>query len=436
MTTLQLVRTKQALVGIVGMGYVGLPLARAFARAGYRVLGFDIDPKKVAALTAGRSYIKHIPASTIRELVRAGMFEATADFTRLGKPDCILICVPTPLTDTHDPDLTYVEQTGLSIARCLRKGQLVVLESTTYPGTTREVLRPILESGGLRASKDFYLAFSPEREDPGNPDHTVQNVPKVVGGLDKKSLSIASALYKAVSPAVVPVSSADAAEATKILENIYRAVNIALVNELKILFDRMDLDIWEVIAAAKTKPFGYHPFYPGPGWGGHCIPIDPFYLSWKARQFGVTTHFIERAGEVNTFMTDFVAGKVSQALNGLGKALKGSRILVLGVAYKRDIDDIRESPGLPLIEKLKSAGARLAYHDPHIPVFPPLRSHPGLKMRSVKLTPALLRRQDVVVVVTDHSAYDFAWIARHARLIVDTRNAVPAGTPGARVVRA
>jgi len=436
MTTLQRVRSKEAVIGIVGMGYVGLPLARAFAQAGYRLLGFDVDPAKVRQLNAGRSYIKHIPSSDVRALVKAGSFEATVDLDRLSEPDCILICVPTPLKPSHDPDLTYVEQTAEAIAKRLRTGQLIVLESTTYPGTTREVLKPILESSGLKAGRDFFLAYSPEREDPGNKNYTVQTIPKVVGGLDAKSLRIASALYGAVSPQVVPVSSADAAEATKILENIYRAVNIALVNELKMLFDRMDIDVWEVIGAASTKPFGYHPFYPGPGWGGHCIPVDPFYLSWKARQFGVKTHFIERAGEINTFMTEFVAEKVAQALNEDRRPLKGSRVLVLGVAYKPNVDDIRESPALPLIERLRSAGARVTYNDPHIAAFPPLRSHPTLKMRSVKLTPARLRKQDAVVVVTDHEAYDFGWIARYARLIIDTRNVVPTQEKGARVVRA
>ena len=421
MTTLEKVRRKKALVGVIGMGYVGLPLVRAFAHKGFRVLGFDIDPKKVAALNAGRSYIKHIPSTFIRELRQAGTFEATGDFQRLAEPDCILICVPTPLTPTQEPDLSFVRRTAGAIANRLRRGQLVVLESTTYPGTTREVLLPVLEGTGLKVGRDFYLAFSPEREDPGNPTYTMESIPKVVGAVDRPSLQVALALYGAVVPKVVPVSSAEAAEAAKILENIYRAVNIALVNELKVLFDRMGIDIWEVIDAARTKPFGYHPFYPGPGWGGHCIPIDPFYLSWKARQFGITTHFIERAGEVNVSMTEFVAQKVAQALNERKKAVKGARLLLLGVAYKRNVDDIRESPALPLIERLQEMGARVAYHDPHIPVFPPLREHPNLKMKSVRLTASLLARQDAVVVVTDHSAYDWEWVVKHAPLIVDTR---------------
>ncbi len=423
MTTLEKVRKKKAIVGVIGLGYVGLPLVRAFARAGFRVLGFDIDGKKVKTLNAGRSYIKHIPSSFIKELRRAGTFEASDDFKRLSEPDAVLICVPTPLTATREPDLTYVTRTAQAIADRLRRGQLVVLESTTYPGTTREVLQPILEQSGLKAGRDFYLAYSPEREDPGNPTYTMETIPKVVGASDGKSLKVAVALYGQVAPRVVPVSSADAAEASKILENIYRAVNIALVNELKMLFDKMGIDIYEVIEAAKTKPFGYHPFYPGPGWGGHCIPIDPFYLAWKARRFGVTTHFVERAGEVNVSMTEFVTQKVAQALNLRGKPLKGSKVLILGVAYKRDVDDIRESPALPLIERLKELGARVSYHDPHIPVFPRLREHPGLRMKSVKLTPTLLRRQDAAVIITDHSAYDWEWVVKHAPLVVDTRNA-------------
>jgi len=433
-TTLEKVRTKKALVGVIGLGYVGLPLVRAFARAGFRVLGFDVDPKKVKALNAGRSYIKHIPSSLIRELRRAGTFEATDDLGRLAEPDCILICVPTPLSPTREPDLTFVKRTAGAIADRLRPGQLIVLESTTYPGTTREVLQPILEKTGLKVGRDFYLAYSPEREDPGNPTYQMESIPKVVGAVEPKSLKVAVALYEQVAPRVVPVSSADAAEASKILENIYRAVNIALVNELKVLFDKMGLDIWEIIEAAKTKPFGYHAFYPGPGWGGHCIPIDPFYLAWKARQFGVTTHFIERAGEVNVSMTEFVAQRIAQALNQRRKPLKGSKVLVLGVAYKRDVDDIRESPALPLIERLQELGARVSYHDPHIPVFPSLREHPDLKMKSVKLTPAALRRQDAVVIVTDHSAYDWDWVAEHAPLIVDTRGATRSVTRGRKKI--
>ena len=434
MTTLQKVRRKEALVAVIGLGYVGLPLVRAFGGAGFRVLGFDIDPKKVKALNRGRSYIEHIPSECIGALRRAGRFEATVEFDRLAEPDCILICVPTPLSATREPDLTFVRQTIGAVAKRLRRGQLIVLESTTYPGTTREVLLPILEATGLRVGRDFYLAYSPEREDPGNPTYRLENIPKVVGAVEGRSLRVAAALYGEVAVEVVTVSSAEAAEAAKILENIYRAVNIALVNELKVTFDRMGIDIWEVIEAAKTKPFGFHPFYPGPGWGGHCIPIDPFYLAWKARQFGLTTHFIERAGEVNRSMTEFVLGKVTQALNGRGKPVKGSRVLILGVAYKRDVDDIRESPALPLIERLRESGARVSYHDPHIPAFPPLREHPDLRMKSVKLTPAALRRQDAVVIVTDHSAYDWAWVVRHSSLVVDTRGATRSLRPGEKKV--
>lgn len=436
MTTLQKVRSRKALVGIIGMGYVGLPLLQAFARAGFQVIGFDIDPAKVQVLNAGDSYIKHIPARGIQELREAGRFEATDNFKRLNEPDCILICVPTPLTDSREPDMTYVRHTAEAIAQRLRKGQLIVLESTTYPGTTREVLLPIMEGTGLRVERDFYLAYSPEREDPGNPEHTITNVPKVVGAVGKRSLRIATGLYATVVPEIVQVSSARCAEATKLLENIYRAVNIALVNELKVIFDEMGIDVWEVVEAAKTKPFGYTAFYPGPGWGGHCIPIDPFYLAWKARQFGATAHFIERAGEVNISMTEFVTRKITQALNEHKKATKASRILILGVAYKRDVDDIRESPALPLIRSLKRLGGRVSYHDPHIPVFPQLRDYPDLHMKSVKLSPSLLRRQDVVVVVTDHSCYDFSWIAENAKLVVDTRNAVPGGNSASKVIRA
>jgi len=436
MSALEKVERRDAVVGIIGMGYVGLPLAQAFAGAGFPVMGFDIDPGKVGALNAGRSYIKHVPSKSIAELRESGKFEASDQFGRLNEPDCILICVPTPLNEYRQPNMEYVSGTAESIARCLRREQLVVLESTTYPGTTAEVLQPILERDGLRVERDFYLAYSPEREDPGNADHTVTNTPKVVGAVGEKSLRMATALYGAIAPTVIPVSSAAAAEATKLLENIYRAVNIALVNELKVIFDAMGIDVWEVIEAAKTKPFGFKAFYPGPGWGGHCIPIDPFYLSWKAKRFGATAHFIERAGEVNTSMTEFVVRKIARALNDHEKPVKGSRVLVLGVAYKADLDDIRESPALPLIKDLQGLGARVSYHDPHIAVFPPLRRYPDLKMKSVELTPALLGRQDAVVIVTDHTSYDFRWIAETAKLIIDTRNCVRGGDFDDKVVRA
>jgi len=416
------IRRKDAVIGVVGLGYVGLPLVREFSRAGVRVVGFDVDAGKVRRLLAGRSYIEHIPSRDVREMLRCGRFEPTADFDRLDEPDCILICVPTPLTRMREPDMTYVESTARAIARRLRKGQLVVLESTTYPGTTEEVVLPTLAESGLKVGRDFFLAYSPEREDPGRKDYTTRTIPKVVGGYDKPSLRVAVACYRLAIERVVPVSSCAAAEAAKILENTYRCVNIALVNELKMLFDRMGVDVWEVIRAAETKPFGFQPFYPGPGLGGHCIPIDPFYLSWKAREFGQTTRFIELAGEVNVAMPEWVVRKLAEALNRRRKPLKGSKVLVLGLAYKKDVDDIRESPSIVLIELLRSAGSKVDYNDPHVPRTHRQREH-DLKMVSKELTPAMLRRYDAVLIATDHSAYDYQFIVDHARLVVDTRNA-------------
>ncbi len=418
-------------IGIIGMGYVGLPLALTFAERGFPVAGFDVDPDKVRRLNAADSYILHIPSSRIAALRKAGRFKATADFSRLRESDAILICVPTPL-DAHEvPDLTYIEQTGHSIAKTLRPGQLVILESTTYPGTTAELLRGILEATGLhapaparRARGDFLLAFSPEREDPGNAKFSTHTIPKVVGADDDWSRRAAVALYQSIVPTVVPVSSTRVAESCKLLENIYRCVNIALVNEMKMIFDRMGIDVWEVIAAASTKPFGFQPFYPGPGLGGHCIPLDPFYLSWKARESGAYARFIELAGEVNKGMPEYVIHRTIDAMNRRGKALKGARVLVLGVAYKEDVDDMRESPACEIIELLRSRGARVDYSDPHIPRIPSIRAHPGLAgMRSVLLTPANLRRYDAALIVTNHSAFDVENIVRHSRLVVDTRNA-------------
>jgi len=419
---LRKIRTRKALVGVIGLGYVGLPLVREFTRAGMKVMGFDVDPAKVKDLRAGRSYIEHIPASVVREMVRSKKFQATTDFAGLCEPDCILICVPTPLDKMRQPDMQYVRATARSIAKTLRPGQLVVLESTTYPGTTREVMLPILSESGLKVGKDFFLAYSPEREDPGRKDYTTKTIPKVVGGYDRKSLAVARACYEAAIDTVVCVSSCEAAEACKILENTYRCVNIALVNELKVLFDRMGIDVWEVIRAASTKPFGFTPFYPGPGLGGHCIPIDPFYLSWKARQYDMTTRFIELAGEVNVSMPRYVVERLADALNDRGKALKGARILILGLAYKKDVDDMRESPSLELIELLRAKRAKVDYNDPHIPTAPPTRHH-DLRMRSKKLSARMLARYDAVLISTDHSAYDYPFIVRHAKLIVDTRNA-------------
>ena len=422
-------------VGIIGLGYVGLPLARAFTSKGIAVLGFDVDASKVAKLQRGRSYIGHISDDTVREMHDAG-FEATDRFARLDEPDVVIICVPTPLTETREPDLSYIVKSTEAIAARLRAGQLVVLESTTYPGTTRDVVRPILEAGGLVAGRDFFLAFSPEREDPGNPDFSAPTIPKVVGGLDPASSELAAALYSKAVRSVVRVSSPEVAEACKILENTYRAVNIALVNELKILYDRMGIDVWEVIDAAKTKPFGFQAFYPGPGLGGHCIPIDPFYLSWVARKHGMNTRFIELAGEINTAMPAYVVSRVADALNDRGKPLKGSKITLLGMAYKKDVDDPRESPGFELMELLVAKGAEVQYNDPHIPVLPAMRRHKLPSMASQDLTADYLGSRDCLIVATNHSAYNWPWIAEHAPLIVDTRNALGHVTARGGIVKA
>lgn len=416
-------------VGIIGLGYVGLPLARAFALAGTRVIGLDVDSSKVSTLSAGRSYIKQIPDSLIREMSESG-FSATTDFSRLQEVDAVLICVPTPLTDAREPDLTFVIRTTESISAYLRKGKLVVLESTTYPTTTRKVVLPILEKRGLKLGEDFHLAFSPEREDPGNQTFSVSSIPKVVGGLDQRSGDLACELYSAIAPQVVRVSTPEIAEACKVLENTYRAVNIALVNELKVLYDRMGIDIWEVIEAAKTKPFGFQAFYPGPGLGGHCIPIDPFYLTWVARQYGMSTRFIELAGEVNTSMPGYVIQRVSDALNDRSKSIRGSDIAILGMAYKKDVDDPRESPSFELAELLLNKGASVTYNDPHIPILPKMRRYPNLDLVSQALTPKYLADQDCVLIATDHSAYDYDMIVQNARLVVDTRNATKRVTGG------
>jgi UDP-N-acetyl-D-glucosamine dehydrogenase len=416
------IRRKTAKIGVMGLGYVGLPLIRTFVAAGFQTLGFDVDEKKVKELQAGRSYIEHISSDWIGRCVSEGKLSPTADMARLAEADAILICVPTPLSPSRDPDLIYVEATAREIAAHLRPGQLIVLESTTYPGTTRDVVLPILEKSGLKLGKDFFLAFSPEREDPGNPDFAAGNIPKVVGGADAASLKLAVELYRQGMPEVVPVSTCEVAEACKILENTYRAVNIALVNELKVLFDRMGIDVWEVIEAAKTKPFGFQPFYPGPGLGGHCIPIDPFYLTWLARCHGMTTRFIELAGEINMAMPQYVVDRLTEALNARGKALKGSKVCVLGVAYKRDVDDARESPAFLLIELLQKRGVLISYNDPHIPRLPRTR-HYDIPLDSTPLTAEFLAGQDCVLIVTDHSAYDYEFIVRHAPLVVDTRNA-------------
>jgi UDP-N-acetyl-D-glucosamine dehydrogenase len=410
-------------VGIIGLGYVGLPLARAFSDRGIAVLGFDVDPIKVASLERGVSYIGHIADAVIRQM-RDNKFEATVDFRRLNEPDVVIICVPTPLTDSRDPDLSYIVNSAKSIAARLRPGQLIVLESTTYPGTTREVVLPLLIGNGLKPGVDFFLAFSPEREDPGNPQFSAPTIPKVVGGLDPASLELAVALYSKVVIRVVPVSSPEVAEACKILENTYRAINIALVNELKMIYTKMGINVWEVIEAAKTKPFGFQAFYPGPGLGGHCIPIDPFYLTWAARKHGLTTQFIELAGEINTSMPKYVVSKVTDALNDNRKSVKGSKITLLGMAYKKDVDDPRESPGFELMELLLEKGAVVEYNDPYIPSLPSMRHYPHLRMASQELTAEYLQTRDCLLIATDHSSYDWNWIAQHASLIVDTRNAM------------
>ena len=434
------VRQKTAQVGIVGLGYVGLPIALLFSRKDISATGFDIDAAKVTRLQQGESYIKHIPESEISEALSRGRFQATTDFSKLRTMDAVIICVPTPLDDHREPDLTYVRNTAEAISAHLRSGQLVVLESTTYPGTTEEVVLPILESSGLRCpvvpytvsdgaaeisnlpDSDFMLAFSPEREDPGNPSFKTHQIPKVVGGVNAASAMATKALYEAAFNQIVLVSSSRAAEMTKLLENIYRSVNIAMVNELKLLCQRMGLDIWEIIGAAKSKPFGFSAFYPGPGLGGHCIPIDPFYLTWKAREYEFPTRFIELAGEINTSMPLHVIERMADALNQRSKCLYGARILVLGVAYKKDVDDLRESPSLRIIKLLQERGADVDYNDPYFERLHKMRQY-DLGLKSVELTAESLARYDAVLIATNHSSYDYEFIAAHAQLVVDTRNA-------------
>ncbi|HVO02587.1 MAG TPA: nucleotide sugar dehydrogenase [Candidatus Cybelea sp.] len=430
---------KTAKIGVIGLGYVGLPLACLFAERGFPVTGFDIDARKIDSLKAGRSYIKHIPSARIRAQTRAGRLEASSNFAGLRAMDAILICVPTPLTKFREPDLRFVVATGEEVAAALRPGQLVILESSTYPGTTTEVLKPILEKTGLKSGRDFHLAYSPEREDPGNQSYGTASIPKVIGGDGAAALKLAKALYDSAVVQTVPVSSPETAEAIKLTENIFRAVNIAMANEMKVIFDAMGIDVWEVIEAAKTKPFGFMPFYPGPGLGGHCIPIDPFYLTWKARAFGINTRFIELAGEINTLMPHYVMDRLAEALSSrLGKALKGAKILMLGLAYKKNVDDMRESPALTLIELLEKAQAKVEYHDPFITRIKPSREHAALAgRRSVALTPKRVAAADAVLIVTDHDQVDYGLIARHARLVVDTRNAMARNAVrNAKVVKA
>ena len=428
-----------ATVGIIGMGYVGLPLAIAFAEAGCPVLAFDVDQAKIDALAASRSYIKHIESARIEPLVAKGKLGATADLGRIGEPDVVVICVPTPLSRHLEPDLAYVEETTRAIAAGLRRGQLVILESTTYPGTTREVMQPILEASGLRAGRDFFLAYSPEREDPGNSTYSTTKIPKVVGADDGASAALALALYRHIVPETVHVSSTAAAEAVKITENVFRAVNIALVNELKLVFTAMGIDVWEVIDAAKSKPFGFMPFYPGPGLGGHCIPIDPFYLTWKAREYNQHTRFIELAGQINASMPEHVIRVLADTLDAQqGRGLRGARILVLGVAYKKNVEDIRESPALRLMELIEARGATADFHDPHVAQIDNTREHPTLNFRKgIAWDAEAIGTYDAVLIATDHDAVDYTALADAAKLVIDTRNACgKAGASGENIVRA
>lgn len=432
MELLNKIISKKVVVGIIGLGYVGLPLGLEFAKKKIKVLGFDLDERKIVKIKDGKTYIKHIPSSKIHSAVSEGFLDATSDFTRLPEVDAIIICVPTPLDEHREPDMSYVIKTSETVSKFLRKGQLVTLESTTYPGTTDEIMLPMFEKAPqiqnpdstetFTVGEDFYLAFSPEREDPNNPNYSTATIPKVVGGITKNCLDVAQALYNQVIINTVPVSSTRAAEASKLLENIYRSINIALVNELKMVFDKMGIDVWEVIEAASTKPFGYHPFYPGPGLGGHCIPIDPFYLTWKAREYDVHTRFIELAGEINTFQPYYVLENAALALDKNGKTLTGAKILILGAAYKKNIDDMRESPSLKLIDLFRLRGASVDYNDPFVAVLPETRKY-QFQMESVELTKENLSSYDLVVLSTDHDDYDYGFIAQHSSLIVDSRNA-------------
>lgn len=417
----------EGVVGVIGLGYVGLPLSLAAAGAGFRVIGFDINPTMVERLERGESPLRHIASDRIAIARREGRFEPTGDMGRLGEADIVLICVPTPIGRHREPDLSYVEQTAQAIARCLRPGQLIILESTTYPGTTRECLKQVLDATGLASGRDYFLGYSPEREDPGNAHYGTSEIPKVVAGDGEAALELTRRFYDRFVVRTVPVSSLETAEAVKLTENIFRAVNIALVNELKVIFAEMGIDIFEVIDAAKTKPFGFMAFYPGPGLGGHCIPIDPFYLTWKAREFNVNTRFIELAGEINSHMPDYVVRRTADALNRTaGRGLNGAAVLVVGLAYKKNVDDTRESPALTILELLEAQGAQACYHDPHVPVIPPTREHPTLTgRRSTELTAASLAGFDAVLIVTDHDDVDWAMLEAHGPLVVDTRNRLP-----------
>ncbi len=432
MALLEKLRDRSAVIGIVGMGYVGLPLALRYCEVGYKVLGLDIDPAKASALAQGETYIEHISSDKIRRAVDQGL-EGTTDFARASEADALIICVPTPLDKHREPDLSFVVATTESLLPHLRAGQVLSLESTTYPGTTDEVLQPLIESTGLTVGEDVFLVYSPEREDPGNPDFVTRTIPKVCGGITPACLEAGIALYEQVIDQLVPVSSTRTAEMTKLLENIHRAVNIGLVNEMKMVADRMDIDIFEVIDAAATKPFGFVPYYPGPGLGGHCIPIDPFYLTWKAREYGINTRFIELAGEVNSSMPQWVVEKVVEGLNRHRKSLNGSRILILGIAYKKNVDDMRESPSVEIMEQLRARGAELAYHDPHVPVFPRMREH-AFDLASVALSESSLREYDCVVIGTDHRKVDYELVKAWSQLVVDARGVYRA--PAANIIRA
>jgi UDP-N-acetyl-D-glucosamine dehydrogenase len=430
---------REAVVGVIGLGYVGLPLVAALTDNGFAVVGFDIDAHKVTVLNSGRSIIRHIAHETIAGMIRARRFRAVTDFAELAKVDAVLICVPTPLTRHREPDLSFIIGTTEAIAPHLRAGHLIVLESTTYPGTTREVMLPILERGGLKSGRDFFLAYSPEREDPGNQQYSTTKIPKVVGGDGPDALALATVLYDQFVARTVPVSSCETAEAVKLTENIFRAVNIALVNELKMVYEAMDIDVWEVIGAASSKPFGFMPFYPGPGLGGHCIPIDPFYLTWKAREYEISTRFIELAGEINTAMPRYVVERLRTALDErCGKGLHGARVLIMGVAYKKNVDDLRESPTLKIMELLEARGAKFSYHDPYVPEIRPSREHPEFAgRRSVPLNPETARAADVALICTDHDGVDYRLLVEHCPLVIDTRNACARiGAAGTNVVKA
>mgnify|MGYP000268201667 CR=1 FL=1 len=423
------IKDKKAKIGIIGMGYVGIPLGLEFAGTGFSVTGFDKDSARVKEINSGKQVMKHIPAKSMKEFVKKNNGSSTTEFSEIRDMDCLIICVPTPLDEHEQPDMSYIESASKEIGKNLRKGQLIVLESTTYPGTTREIVKPILEKSKLEAGEDFFLAYSPEREDPGNKEFSVSAIPKVMGGLTDNCLRLTSNLYKNIVSETVEVSSLETAEATKLMENIFRAVNIAMVNELKLIFSRMGINIWEVIDAAKTKPFGFMPFYPGPGMGGHCIPIDPFYLSWKAKEYNTEAKFIELAGEINRKMTEHIAHRIGRALNDDKKSIRGSKILIIGVAYKKDIDDMRESPALKIMDLLKHKGAKITYHDPNVKNVGPLKS--------LDLTQNTINEQDAIVITTDHTNIDYKSLGKHAKLIVDTRNIMATvKNPKARVIRA